>query len=163
MCGSLSAGSPSAMESDSGIWDDPLFFWSGSPSVNSPHIMESAYGADSGIWDDPLLCWSRSPSVGSPHIVESVHGADSRIWSDLLLQWSDCSGDLPRRYVWIHATSARDLHLEHAPSGEYTSFGGHAPLDDIVPLGIGTALPPRPPAGRAGQLQANLSMRNIAP
>ena len=63
-------------------------------------------------------CRCGSPSVDSPHVVESVYGADSVIWGDPLLWWSDFSEYLPGRYVWIHATSARDLHLEHA------SFGG---------------------------------------
>ena len=62
-----------------------------------------------------------SPSVDSPHIVESVYGADSGIWGDPLLQLSDRSEYLLGRYVWICVTSTRDLHLEHAPfGGHYT-------------------------------------------
>ena len=60
----------------------------------------------------------RSPSVNSPHIMESVYGADSCVWGDPLLLWSDHSEYLLGRYVWIRATPARAVHLEHA------SFGG---------------------------------------
>ena len=58
-----------------------------------------------------------SPSVDSPHVVESVYGADSCVWDDPLLLWSDCSEYLPGRYVWICTTSDRAVHLEHAPFG----------------------------------------------
>ena len=68
------------------------------------------------------------PQSTSPHIVESVYGADSGIWGDPLLRWSDCSEYLPGRYVWICVTSARDLHLEHAPfGGRYTPGASHNP------------------------------------
>ena len=68
------------------------------------------------------------PQSTPPHIVESVYGADSGIWGDPLLQWSDHSKYLPGKYVWICATSTRDLHLEHAPFGGcYTPRASHNP------------------------------------
>ena len=68
------------------------------------------------------------PQSTPPNVVESVYGADSRIWGDPLLQWSDHSEYLPGRYVWIHVTSTRDLHLEHAPfGGRYTPKASHNP------------------------------------
>ena len=60
--------------------------------------------------------------------MESVYTADSGIWGDPLLWWSDRSEYLPGRYVWIHATSTRDLHLEHVPfGGQYTPGANHNP------------------------------------
>ena len=83
--------------------------------------------------------------------MESVYGADSRIWGDPLLQWSDSSEYLLWRYVWICATSARDLHLEHAPFGGcYTPRASHNPT---IPA----------PTGRAGWLRSMMSMRGIVP
>ena len=82
--------------------------------------------------------------------MESVYGTDSGIWGDPLLWWGDCSEYLPGRYVWIRATSTRDLHLSMPP------------LEDAIPPGP-VAIPPyRPPAG-AGQLRSAMGMRGIVP
>ena len=69
-----------------------------------------------------------SPSVSSPHAVESGYGMDSRIWSNPLLWWGDCSKYLPGRYAWICVTSTRDYHLGHASfGGRYTPGASHNP------------------------------------
>ena len=68
------------------------------------------------------------PQSTPPHIVESVYGADFYIWGDPLLLWSDRSEYLQGRYVWIRATSARTVCLEHAPFGGcYTPGASHNP------------------------------------
>ena len=72
--------------------------------------------------------------------MESVYGADSAIWGDPLLWWSDRSEYLPGRYVWIRATSVRDIHLEHGPfGGRYIPGASHDPAVSVSHWGDRTA------------------------
>ena len=72
---------------------------------------------------------SRSTSVSSPYLMEPDYGKDSSLWGKSLLQWSDHSECLLGRYVQIHATSTRYLHLGHISlEGLYTTAAGHNPI-----------------------------------
>ena len=72
---------------------------------------------------------SRSTSVGSPYLMEPDYRKDSSLWGDSLLRWSDHSEYLLGRYVQIHATSTRYLHLGHVSlEGLHVPAAGHNPI-----------------------------------